>query len=83
MNAVLLFLGGISTFTLLVLAALYFLPTIVAWGKKKADGPIVINIFLGWTFIGWVVALAWAFNLDPKEKKKQEPPQETPWKRWN
>jgi hypothetical protein len=21
---------------------------------------LIVNIFLGWTFIGWVVALAWA-----------------------
>lgn len=38
---------------------LYFLPTIFAWGRKHQLGMVaVINIFLGWTFIGWVVALA-------------------------
>jgi Superinfection immunity protein len=41
---------------------LYFLPTFVAaYRSCKAGGGIaVINVFLGWTFIGWVVALAWA-----------------------
>ena len=29
-------------------------------------GPIaVVNLFLGWTLLGWVVALAWACAADP------------------
>ena len=38
----------------------YFLPTIVAGARAHPNmGPIaVINTFLGWTFVGWVVALA-------------------------
>lgn len=42
---------------------IYFFPTIVAWmrGKKNGWGVIVVNLFLGWTLIGWVIALAWAF----------------------
>jgi hypothetical protein len=41
---------------------LYFLPTTMA-GKRKsrnAGSILVINLFLGWTLIGWVVALAMA-----------------------
>lgn len=40
----------------------YFFPTIVAGGRHHHNtGAIaVVNIFLGWTFIGWVVALAMA-----------------------
>lgn len=40
--------------------ALYFLPTIVAKTRKveNAAPTFIINLFLGWTFIGWVVALA-------------------------
>jgi cell division septal protein FtsQ len=29
-------------------------------GCTASAGIAVVNIFLGWTFIGWVVALAWA-----------------------
>jgi hypothetical protein len=38
----------------------YFLPTIIATSRKHHNvGTIaVVNFFLGWTFIGWVVALA-------------------------
>ena len=48
--------------------ALYFLPSIEA---KINDNPnfmsvFMVNLFLGWTIVGWVVALAWAH-------KKAEP----------
>lgn len=41
---------------------LYFVPSIVAAARRmKNPAPlVVINVFLGWTFVGWVVALAWA-----------------------
>jgi len=44
----------------LLCLALYFIPTIVGWGHRNAASVTVINVFLGWTFIGWVVALAMA-----------------------
>ena len=46
---------------------LYFLPTICAFDKKSCAGVFVINLFLGWTFVGWVIALAWAVS---GEKRK-------------
>ncbi|HEY4429053.1 MAG TPA: superinfection immunity protein [Solirubrobacteraceae bacterium] len=47
---------------LLFLLGLYFMPTVVAVSRKvRHQGSVaVLNIFLGWTFIGWVVALAMA-----------------------
>jgi hypothetical protein len=44
-------------------AAAYFAPTIVAVlvrGRHLA-AVIVLNVFLGWSLVGWVVALALAF----------------------
>ena len=56
--------GSLVTAWLLILLAifLYFVPYICALsrGCKAKDGIAVVNLFLGWTFIGWVVALAWA-----------------------
>ena len=46
--------------------ALYFTPTIIAWNKPQANSVIAVNLFLGWTIIGWVAALAWAF-VDQKQ----------------
>jgi len=45
-----------------VFLLLYFLPTVVARRRaiKNDGGVILLNLFLGWTLIGWLVALAWA-----------------------
>lgn len=45
---------------------LYSLPTIVAYnlGRKNTLAIGVLNFFLGWTFIGWLVALIWACMSD-------------------
>jgi hypothetical protein len=42
----------------------YWIPTIVAVVRSvpNTGSVAVINFFLGWTFIGWVVALAMAFR---------------------
>jgi len=46
---------------------LYFLPWIIALvrGKRDTLGIFLLNFFLGWTFIGWIVALVWAVKADP------------------
>lgn len=45
---------------------LYFLPAIIAFARSKRDAVsiLVLNIFLGWTAIGWVIALVWALKVD-------------------
>jgi len=52
---------------LLSLLALYFLPSLVALERKHRQfWPIVIlNLFLGWTLIGWVAALVWSATYQP------------------
>ena len=42
--------------------AIYFVPTIIAALKRKRNwlAIFLLNLFLGWTLIGWVVALIWA-----------------------
>jgi Superinfection immunity protein len=44
--------------------ALYFLPTIVGWGKKNRAAIAALNLLLGWTIVGWVVALVWALTKE-------------------
>jgi hypothetical protein len=61
------FFSGFIGITLFVISlALYFLPTIVAVVRKKRNtlAIFLLNLFLGWTFIGWVVALVWAATKD-------------------
>lgn len=45
---------------------MYFLPSIIALARSKRDltAIFLLNLFLGWTMIGWVVALVWAFKTD-------------------
>jgi hypothetical protein len=45
---------------------MYFLPSIVALARSKRDitAIVLLNIFLGWTMIGWVIALVWACKND-------------------
>jgi hypothetical protein len=57
-----------SGFLIVIAVFIYFVPSIIAYRKKKRDvTPILlINIFLGWTLIGWVVALIWAVSSEKK-----------------
>jgi hypothetical protein len=48
----------------LFLTALYFLPSIIGKDKRDAMGIFLVNLFLGWTLIGWVVAFLWAIAAD-------------------
>ena len=45
---------------------MYFLPSLIALVRSKRDilGIVLLNFFLGWTLIGWVVALVWALKTD-------------------
>ena len=45
---------------------LYFLPALVAIDRahRNAIAICVLNVLLGWTFLGWVAALVWAFTSD-------------------
>ena len=55
--------GGVGSIFLVIIAgSFYFLPTIVAVVRKVTNvgSVFVVNFFLGWTLVGWVVALAMA-----------------------
>ena len=42
--------------------ALLFLPTLVAKSRNHPStlAIFLVNLFFGWTFVGWVIALVWA-----------------------
>ena len=46
------------------LFVLYFTPTIVAVNNDspQTQAVMVLNLFLGWTLVGWVMALVWAVS---------------------
>ena len=55
-------LASVLVGVLLALIPLYFLPTLVAFVRdhKNSAGIVLLNVFLGWTLLGWVAALVWS-----------------------
>jgi hypothetical protein len=53
---------------------LYFMPTFEAVGREHPHrGAIaIVNLFLGWTLLGWVVAAAWAV-MHPRPSADSRP----------
>jgi hypothetical protein len=51
-----------EVFLAILIVALYFLPAIIASRRNHHDKNAVflLNLLLGWTFIGWVLALVWS-----------------------
>ena len=57
--------GKFMAFCFFVAApALYLLPTYEAWTRQHPNLPAIalVNIFLGWSLLGWVVAVVWAYK---------------------
>lgn len=50
----------------MLLFVVYIIPSIVGLLRKKDDiaAIIILNLFLGWSFLGWVIALVWALSKD-------------------
>ena len=60
-------MGFRLVFILVVLGVpLYFVPSLVAYHRNHKDfaGVFILNLLIGWTVVGWVVALAWAVRPD-------------------
>lgn len=45
---------------------LYFLPSLVALARSKRNtlSIFLLNCLLGWTLVGWIIALVWAVKAD-------------------
>lgn len=54
-----LFYGPFSFFAWTFIIVIYFMPTIIAIISRKSRmvTVLMINAFLGWTVIGWIIAL--------------------------
>ena len=59
----------LEVLTMLLFAVFfYFLPSIIGGDKKRFAGIFVLNLFLGWTVLGWIASLIWAVSDTKKEK---------------
>jgi len=54
------------SFAIFILLIIYLFPSLVGGNKKNAAGIFVLNLFLGWTFVGWVISLVWACSGEKK-----------------
>jgi hypothetical protein len=61
---------------LLPFGAIHFLPTIIAALRhsRHTMAIFLINLFFGWTVIGWIIALIWAITSEPKYLYVYPPP---------
>lgn len=55
---------------IIIVVFLYFLPSIIGYKKKNAKTIFVINLLLGLSVIGWIVAMVMAFKKEKEEKKQ-------------
>jgi hypothetical protein len=53
-----------DSFWAVVIIGLYMLPTVVAWQRSHHQTMAIgaVNLLLGWTLLGWIVALVWALT---------------------
>jgi hypothetical protein len=67
--------GTLSGVLVVALAiGFYFLPSLVAAKRKHCqyDEILLMNFFLGWTVIGWMMTLAFSFSSDVEGKTTEE-----------
>ena len=50
---------------LLVMLVIYFLPAVVAnaRGHHNAGAIFLLDLLLGWTLLGWIIAMVWAVTV--------------------
>jgi hypothetical protein len=56
-------LGALKAMVVIVgVPALYLLPTFIAGGRqhRQRRAILILNVFGGWTVLGWIAALTWA-----------------------
>jgi hypothetical protein len=48
----------------LFLFGVYFVPTIIAVARRRHNtlAIFILNFFLGWSLVGWVIALVWSVS---------------------
>ena len=68
-------LWGSGAVILALVAFCYFVPTCIAMVRGKARGTggvFILNLVVGWTVLGWFVALIWACSGHTVWDKRRE-----------
>ncbi|HEX8247166.1 MAG TPA: superinfection immunity protein [Pyrinomonadaceae bacterium] len=64
----------IVMFLVLLGGIIYFLPTIIAGSNGHNNFAIIflLNLFLGWSFIGWIIAVIWSVIVVGEKAKNNQ-----------
>ena len=64
-----------------IILVFYFLPAMAAAGRRhhNQSAIFILNLLLGWTILGWIAALVWAFTF--VEPRKHEGPFDGVWEK--
>jgi TM2 domain-containing membrane protein YozV len=66
-----------------LLALFYFLPTILAAHRGHGiTGILLLNLFFGWTILGWFALLLWALLSRPPYLIVPVPTAYSPYPQW-
>lgn len=66
--------GGAAILLIVALVcSAYLFPVFIAFVRSHHNlaSILVINLFLGWTFLGWVIALAMAFSAVERRPRRR------------
>lgn len=66
-----MFLSALQALVWIVgIPAIYLLPTFIAGGRQhhQRRAILILNVFGGWTVLGWIAALTWACMATDPEK---------------
>jgi hypothetical protein len=63
----------------------YFVPSIAALSRrhKNSSAIVILNLLLGWTFLGWVIAFVWAYTSNLEESQPPMPEKIDPSLQWD
>ena len=55
-------LSLIELLVIVLIITFYFMPTLIAFLRQRKHklAIFLLNLFLGWTVLGWVVSLIWS-----------------------
>ena len=79
-SAILLFpIAGIA-FIIGISLIFYFIPSIVAFSRKcpSSLSILALNLFFGWTLVGWVASLVWSLRNYEYSAPTKVPPVTSP-----
>ena len=61
--------------TLMIAVFIYFIPAATAHSRKHQNTTAIfaLNLVLGWTILGWIVALVWAYMKQATPAQAESP----------